>query len=203
MNEKQFHPVAVYKQLIEEHKEWILAATTEHFKETSDVYLGHFVFAAIVDRTLSNIHGFLKLCEEKNFLCAASILRQQIDTAMRANAFSLVTDRNELAEKIFSGVRFSKIVDADGKKMQDFYLRGRLAEKYPWIEQVYEETSGTVHFSEKHILSAISDVNKTGEMEFLISGLSTRPMEDFLEIFAAFEHSIRMTYEVLFPDRVA
>lgn len=200
MTKSKFPSVETSKQRIETHKENLLDATATFFSAGSGIYVGHFVYAAIANRVLSNIHGFLLMCKEKNFLCAASILRQQIDTAIRTNAFSLVEDRNALSERIFAGERFSDVRDINGKKMSDFYLRQKLAEQYPWIESVYTETSDSVHLSRRHIFAAIGKMGVSGEMEFVFSGLTDRPVEEFDELFAAFEHSVRMTFEVLFPN---
>ena len=37
--------------------------------------------------------------------------------------------------------------------MVDTYLAHRLAHEFPWVPNVYRETSGFIHLSEKHILS--------------------------------------------------
>jgi hypothetical protein len=49
--------------------------------------------------------------------------------------------------------------DKNGQVMTDKYLVGALSKEYPWITKVYQETSGYVHFSKKHIFYAISGVN--------------------------------------------
>jgi hypothetical protein len=200
MTKQKFPTVKKSTIRIKAHREWLLSTSMEVFKSRSNIFMGHFVYAAIVDRTLSNIHGFLLLSGEGNFLCAAGVLRQQIDTAMRANSFSLVEDREALAEQIFKGKHFKDIVDSSGTKMRDAYLREKLAERNPWINEVYAETSGAVQLSQKHIFSAIAKVGVAGEMSFEISGLSSRHVEEFTELFAAFEHSVRLTANVLFSD---
>lgn len=161
------------------------------------LYLLHFIAAGITDRTLSNIHAFELLIKHKNFLCAASVLRQQIDTAMRGNAFNLVGDPNKLAEQVSKGRRFSKERDKSGELMRDVYLRKRLNEKFPWVNDVYEQTSGAVHLSNRHVFAAVS---ATGDAEHTItmkiSGLADHPEHEFREIYAAFAESLSVTHGV-------
>ncbi len=38
--------------------------------------------------------------------------------------------------------------------MRDDYLIAKAKEDYPWMEEVYKETSGFIHFSNKHIYNA-------------------------------------------------
>lgn len=38
--------------------------------------------------------------------------------------------------------------------MTDNYLKEKPAEDYPWVADVYEATSGFVHFNNKHIANA-------------------------------------------------
>lgn len=185
---------------IQKQKEWLLDTTIKLWSANSDMYLGHLVYAALVDRTLSNIHGFTSMIEAKNFLCASSVLRQQIDTAMRANAYNLVSDKNELSKKIMEGTKFYKIKDKEGNEMRDAFLRRELATRYPWINDVYEETSGAVHLSEKHIFSSIADVKENGVVTLELSGLTSKPYEDLAEIVACFAHCVEVTYEVMFSE---
>ena len=49
--------------------------------------------------------------------------------------------------------------------MTDFYLVEKLAERYSWVKDVYANTSGYIHLSEKHILNAI----EPGEKEYTLN----------------------------------
>jgi hypothetical protein len=39
-------------------------------------------------------------------------------------------------------------------------VKGKLAEKYPWVSDIYEPTSGFVHLSEKHIFNSLHITNR-------------------------------------------
>lgn len=197
-----FPPVSQSIAEIEEFRETFLAGFKEIASKGQSIYLSHLVLASIVERTLSNIHGFLLLMENKNFLCAASILRQQLDTAMRMYAFHLVDDPNLLAAHILEGARFNKFKCREGKALRDGYLKDKLSEHYQWVASVYDNTSGIVHLSSRHasatIVSTESSEEQLNSMLFKVSGLSDRPKEDFREIFRAFAESLRLTHEVSF-----
>lgn len=54
-------------------------------------------------RAVAQSCGFRELLRIRNFPCAAGILRMQIDTAMRMNAFKLVTDIDTFARDYLMG----------------------------------------------------------------------------------------------------
>ena len=194
-----FQTVEKSTSRIEEMRQLFLGSCAKKLRKGTPLYLSDFLIASIVDRTLSNIHGFLTLSIERNFLCSASILRMQIDTAMRANAFNLVDEPNTLAKQIMRGERFSSFEDRDGKKMKDWYLRKKLSESYLWVQEVYDQTSSMVHLSSRHIFAAISAVDddeSSADIAFSLTGLSDQPLADFGELYEAFDASLRMTYSV-------
>ncbi len=196
-----FPSVDVSFKTIDCKKKMLLQKMCLAFPAGSPMHFIHLIYAGVCDRTLSNISGFMLLVEDDNFLCAATILRMQIDTAMRLNAFYCVENSNDLAEEIFKGNRFGDICDKDNKKMKDWYLRKKLEVKYPWVKRVYEESSGAVHLSNRHIFMAAKTGN-AGEdiLELNITGRSDRLPDDYSELVAAFDASLEMTCELLFPD---
>lgn len=42
------------------------------------------------------------------------------------------------------------------QKLEDWYLKDRASVEYPWIKDVYDITSGFIHFSSKHIFNPIT-----------------------------------------------
>ena len=194
---QEFPEIEISKAKVIAMKKELLGGFQEICQPKSPLYLLHFIAAGIIERTLSNIHAFDLLIENKNFLCAASVLRLQIDTAMRGNAFNLVGDPNKLAHHISKGGRFSNQRDMSGAEMRDVYLRKQLNRKYPWINDVYEQTSGAVHLSNRHLFAAIGAADgDEKEITMEITGLANRPEEEFCEIYAAFAESVEITYRV-------
>ncbi|WEA01709.1 hypothetical protein [Mucilaginibacter sp. SJ] len=63
-------------------------------------------------------------------------------------------DPHGFATEVWKGNPIRKIRDTDGKFMTDSYLKEKATIDYPWIADVYEATSGFIHFSDKHIANA-------------------------------------------------
>ena len=119
-----------------------------------------FLVVAVLNRSLALTRGFCDLIESRNFLAAAPLIRLQLDSCLRFWAALSVPNPNDVADEILKGTPVSHLKDRDGKKMNDGYLKKRLAEKYPWVSEVYEHTSGFIHLSEKHIFNALRVENR-------------------------------------------
>ncbi|RZK04110.1 MAG: hypothetical protein EOO43_22815 [Flavobacterium sp.] len=86
------------------------------------------------------------------------------------NAAWLAENPHEFATEVWKGVQINKLKDKDGKFMKDYYLKEKATERYPWMKDVYDETSGFVHFSNKHIMSATTvSKSKDNVMETFLS----------------------------------
>jgi hypothetical protein len=109
---------------------------------------------AIMDRSLSLIFGFTSQIRTNNYLCAAPLVRLHLDNLLRVYASYIVKDPHDFAMKVFKGQHVRNLKDQHGNRMTDKYLVEQLTKEYKWIENVYNETSGFVHFSNKHILSS-------------------------------------------------
>lgn len=117
---------------------------------------------AVMNRAVSNIYAFTTMIRQKNFGIAAAVLRLHLDSLLRLSACWLHERPHELAMLILGGERLDKQKDMHKRLMTDKYLAERLSEKYPWVLKVYQETSGYVHLSRKHMLLAneVKDQNK-------------------------------------------
>jgi len=125
------------------------------FKLHDSVYQADFFVMGALKRSCAQSKGFRELISSQNFQCAAAILRCQIDTAMRVNALRLVADRDAMCSALLAGERFNALKDDTGKKMTDAYLREKLAEHHPWVNEVYRQTSDFVHLSGRHFYTSI------------------------------------------------
>lgn len=128
------------------------------------------VFLAALNRSRSNISGFIQLLEAQNYFAAAPFVRMQLDSVLRLYALRLVDNPNELAQQILKGSTLNKTKDRGNNKMSDAYLRECVAKFEPWVTTVYEAGSGFIHLSEKHILSLFTKVDEDGAVEICISG---------------------------------
>jgi hypothetical protein len=124
--------------------------------EPGKTYLYHLdlLANAVMDRMVSTIFGFTSQIRSDNYTCAAPLVRMHIDSLMRFYASYISDDPHDFTQRVFRGEHISKIKDREGKAMRDFYLVDKLSESYPWIKKVYEETSGYVHLSDKHIFNS-------------------------------------------------
>lgn len=142
--------------------------------EKSHLQLGMKMFAAYngavygldmyaygaIKRSMANCSAFRLLLTNRNFITAASVLRIQLDNALRFYASFLVSKPHEFAIAVLNGTPVRDLKDRNGKKMRDQYLVDCLSKEYPWIPKVYKETSGYIHFSKKHIFNAINGVDE-------------------------------------------
>lgn len=112
--------------------------------------------AGALNRSKAHIAGFRTLIDAKNLICAGALLRLQLDTAMRFFAAFLVERPHDFAIAILRGEKVRDLKDRSGKRMTDAYLSQKLGEEYEWVPRVYERTSGYVHLSSTHLMSALS-----------------------------------------------
>jgi hypothetical protein len=113
-----------------------------------------------LNRSAALCSGFRSLVEARNFICAASILRLQLDTALRFYAAFLVTEPHAFASAVLKGTPVRKLKDRTGTLMHDRHLVSCLSLQHPWVAKVYETTSGYIHLSEQHIFQAIESVEE-------------------------------------------
>jgi hypothetical protein len=116
--------------------------------------------AGALNRSKAHIVGFRTLIEAKNLICAGALLRLQLDTALRFYAGFLVERPHDFALAVLRGERVRDLKDRSGKRMTDAYLVEKLGEEFSWVPRVYERTSGYVHLSSTHLLSALSPSNE-------------------------------------------
>jgi hypothetical protein len=160
------------------------------------MYIGHFVIIGALKRTLSLTDAFCMLVRTKNFVGAAPILRMQLDTLLRLHAALIYEGGSaQFAEKVFAGAQVNKLRSQSNVKMTDSYLAESLSKEYPWVKSVYTELCDFVHFSDRHIFSAMAKTNdETRTVEFSISAKDpTRGDSDYFEIVDCFYETLKAT----------
>jgi|SRR5271166_1571548 len=126
----------------------------------SALYPLDLLATAALNRSLAQCSGFRALIEARNYICAASILRLQIDTALRFFAAFLVDNPHEFAGSVLKGTHVDKLKDQNGKPMRDAYLLSCLPVKFSWVKEVYKKTSGYIHLSGEHISQTLESLNE-------------------------------------------
>ncbi|WHO22643.1 hypothetical protein G6L90_06690 [Agrobacterium tumefaciens] len=159
----------------------------EDFGSPNLYHADMFVMGA-VKRILAVSAGFRALMLSRNFISSAGLVRMQIDTAARLYGLRLVAVPEAFCEAVMSGKRYDKQKDHAGNLMRDAHLIKKLAEKHSWVSEVYTQTSGFVHLSDRHLWSSASQVDETEHtFHFNIAATDTdRPDEDFFEILECF-----------------
>ena len=143
-------------------------------------------------RTISTIAGFKLLIESSNMVCARTILRVQIDTAIRFYSVFIVDDPHSYSLEILSGKQINHMQDSSGKKMRDAYLVNKLSEEFPWLSTVYKNLSGYIHFSSSHLFHPVQRIdNESKSLQFAIQDEDTKfPEFSWIEVIDCFNESI-------------
>lgn len=118
-----------------------------------------FLSNAVINRSLKLIFGFTTLLKDDNFIAASHLVRCHLDNIIRFSASLIVDDPHDFAIKVIDGTKIDSLKDKDGKFMKDWYLRNLLNKEYPWITNVYKQSSGYIHFSKKHVYSSIQSID--------------------------------------------
>lgn len=104
----------------------------------------------VLERSLNLIKGFDLLLTNRCYTTGMGLLRMQMDNVLRFNGVINVKDPNDVALQMYHGTPLRKIKDDDGQNMMDARLMELLAVGNPWVEQVYELSSGYIHLSDQH-----------------------------------------------------
>lgn len=155
--------------------------------KAGDVFHMDILTMAVVNRALELSEGFKDLILSEKFLCAAPLLRLQIDNLLRYSAAWLVDKPHEFVAEVMKGTPVKKLKDASGKKMADFYLVQKLSSDIPWVESVYEKTCGYIHFSESHFHKVMLSTEDNGTFSIGIGSQSNQvPKKIYIEAIEAF-----------------
>lgn len=117
----------------------------------------------VAKRTLAQAEGFRAMEDARNATVAASLVWLQLDSLLRLYALWWVEDSDRFGQDVLGGAQINKLKAANGAVMTDAWLYRRLATEIGWIETVYRESSGFVHFSGRHILAVMQPRNDDEE----------------------------------------
>lgn len=127
----------------------------DYFKVNTPLTYASFFGMGIGRRALALSSGFRLMVEHRNSLCALPIVRMQLDTSLRLYAGFFVSDHQKFCNEVFHGKQINKMKTHDGVLMTDSYLVKEVSKRNPWMIDVYQCTSGYIHFSNRHILAAL------------------------------------------------
>ncbi len=159
------------------------------------MYEFDFLVCSAINRSVALSAGFRTLIRDQNFICAGPLLRLQLDTAFRVFAGFIVDKPHEFATAVLEGKHIRNMKDRNGQRMTDHYLVTQLAKEYPWIELVYENTSGYVHLSDKHFFNTFDYADREKRSGYVLKIGSCDidfPDEIYLEAISAFRASTKI-----------
>lgn len=129
---------------------------------------------SVSKRSMSLIKGFTEMIRQENFICAAPMLRMQLDNSLRFYAAFLVEDPHELARKFAEGQSIRNFREkGTNQKLTDRLLVDRLSEHYPWIAEVYNKMSGYIHLSDLHLFKTLNKKDDNSNLRVIISDTDT------------------------------
>ncbi|SRR6266487_1271617 len=153
---------------------------------------------AAMKRSMALCAGFSALARARNYVCAASLLRLQLDSCLRFFAAFIVDKPHEFADEVLKGISIRKLKDRKGNLMTDRYLVDTLGKKYHWMPRVYSATSGFVHLSNKHIFTVIRDRKEDGKLSLRVGATDEDfPDEIWTELADGFLASTDALFEYL------
>lgn len=163
------------------------------------LFLVDLIIICGVKRSLSLGHGLIAMVKAKNMTCARAIVRMHIDTVSRLLAYTYVANPEEMASKIIGGAPLNKFKSREGQRLRDAYLIDRMTESHPWVREVYDRTSGEIHFSEKQLFASVQSINdETRTMRMVISPFDEKyPEWSWSEVVTCFHRLNEILAEVL------
>ena len=143
-----------------------------------------FLTYGAIQRSFSTVTAIASLVEQSNMLASRAILRVHIDTVLRYAAAWFVDDPQDFASKVHEGKRIDQMKDSVNQQLRDKRLVELLTPDHPWLPTVYERLSGYVHFSDSHISSVFTNVDKdTQKVSFEFGRYETKyPPFSWIEV---------------------
>ena len=108
-----------------------------------------FFILSNINRAISLNKAFILLLEDENSLTAISIVRLQLDNALRLNSIKVADNKDDFLNHFFEGKPINKYKQ-NKEKFTDFYLATRLNEEVPGALDLYNYLCDFIHFSDKH-----------------------------------------------------
>lgn len=117
--------------------------------------------SGVLQRSLHLVRGFLATFDDWNIVCAAPLVRLQIDNLIRVSYVCRHPSSDDVAGEALD-TDFRHMVDEKGKKLYDHQLVDQTKTHHPWLKPVYEASSGWIHLSPL-LLTLPHTLEKTSE----------------------------------------
>lgn len=166
----------------------------------SSIFVLDFIVIGAIKRSLSLVSGISAMIRAKNMVCARALLRMHLDTVTRLLGYTYVEDPERIAREVTGGAQLRKFKSREGDALTDAYLVARLSKEHPWVQRVYNFTSGYVHFSEQQFFDSVRSVSGDDErtLRLQIGHVDDKfPEFSWAEIAACFSELTGMLLSVL------
>ncbi|MBS1761574.1 MAG: hypothetical protein JSR00_01750 [Bacteroidetes bacterium] len=115
-----------------------------------------FFALTVNNRAISLCDAFNILATSNNYLTAVSLIRLQLDNALRFFASTLVADSNDFVLHFLSGKEIRDYKDINGQKLSDNYLSKQLDKYFTGTHKLYKDTCSYIHLSERHFIPTMT-----------------------------------------------
>lgn len=170
----------------------------ETFQAGSALRTPDLLLLGVLKRVMSTSRGFAQLVRARNFLCAAPLVRFQLDSALRFYGVLITPDPSQSTSEVLGGARIDRMMDDQGERLRDHHLVKRLAKFYPWVPRIYEQASAYVHLSTTHMFGPVHRVDDDGGtvlMLFTEEDVCATP-QHWLDLVQAFRETTQLVGEV-------
>lgn len=157
MRNKQTQLLSLIRELDSLESEFVESSKKILEAADSNMYSLDLLSGAVSNRAISLLKGFITLAEKNNYLSAIPLIRIQLDNALRFFASTLVENSDDFFNHYLSGKAIKDYKDIKGKNLSDNYLAKQLEKYFSGIKKLYNDTSGYIHLSDKHLF-AIANV---------------------------------------------
>ncbi len=141
------------------------------------MFLMDFYCVGIIHRSVVLMSGFCKLIEDDNLLSASPLVRLYLDNILQLHAVFIAKNHDNFITKKLEGKQTNNLKDKNNYSMTDGHLVREVTKNpdFKWISNVYKESSKYIHFTDKHLFSAIDTNKKSGEFNMEIGSKKVFP----------------------------
>ncbi len=160
------------KEKLKEQNKFLLKIAENIIKAGNySAYNLDFYILSIINRTISLNKAFILLLENQNSLTAISIVRLQLDNAIRLNAIKVVKNVDDFLEHFFEGKPINKY-KINNQRLTDKFLVTQLNKDVPGANDLYDYLCDFIHFSDKYFEATKTNPKKKEAMFRVVVGES-------------------------------
>lgn len=150
----------ILDELFKLEKEIIESSKRFYMADNNNLYSLDLFAIAVNNRAISLTKAYLSLVKENNYIAAVSLIRLQLDNALRFFASTQVKDSNNFVMHFIDGKEIRDYKDCKGKNLTDSYLAKELDKYFLGTYKLYKDACGYIHLSDKHFFPTVSKIEE-------------------------------------------